>query len=77
MRIMGLNFAIYVKLIGDNREHRGFGFIKEGIKLTSPSWCLGTPHSLTWKSRNSSTADVEWEMNVAFVTSASVEIWKF
>lgn len=29
MRIMGLNFAIYVKLIGDNREHRGFGFTKE------------------------------------------------
>lgn len=42
-----------------------------------PSRCLGTPHSSPGKSRNGSTADVEWEMNVAFVTSASVEIWKF
>lgn len=35
------------------------------------------PHSLIGKSRNGSKADVEWEMNVGFMTSAEVEIWKF
>lgn len=29
MRIMGLNFAIYVKLIGNYGEHRRFGFTNE------------------------------------------------
>lgn len=29
MRIMGFNFAIYVKLIGNYGEHRRFGFTNE------------------------------------------------
>lgn len=28
---MGLNFAIYVKLIGNYGEHRGFGFTDEKL----------------------------------------------
>lgn len=77
MRIMGLNFAIYVKLIGNYGEHRRFGFANEN-SVTSPSWHLGMPHSLTGKEVAAKPALGVGgaAMGVGLVTFAEVEIWK-
>lgn len=46
--------------------------------MTSPSWCLGVPHSLIGGTKQKgSKADIKREMNVGFVTFVEVEIWKF